>query len=383
MTSADGFSDPEIFGRTDYEPEAPSKREFKAWHKPRKQFVREEQWIKLAQRILEGRDGAAPLRYLGLPGTDLLDIRCLYRDVCEPTSRTLRFLGFNSESGRGSSTEQSSAMVELQTSLHEIKHLEHVDLASMVLSDDFRSLAKADSMATKGVRELAPFDVVNLDLCDGLGSDGPEADPSIYAALDSLVSLQVRNPNPWLLLITSRMGREHFHVETRTKLVAHFQRNVDDCDGFAEECLQLFQASALPDPSTCKEDTFLRLMLLSLCKWLASLAYARSANRVELASSQSYQIYAGAAGADLVSFALIFTPVIDSSPDPFVPTATAADECETAIRFARRAKQLKDVDAILESDQPLRERLVEKTAKLLAEARYDPDDYYAWLGSVS
>lgn len=59
------------------------------WHKPRKQFVRERQWIALARRVIEyereqGRlvpiDGPE-IQYLTLPGIDYLDVRQL-ADAC-------------------------------------------------------------------------------------------------------------------------------------------------------------------------------------------------------------------------------------------------------------------------------------------------------------
>ena len=62
-----------IFGDVEYVAPLPEPKEFKPWHKPRKQFVRRKQWSALLQGLYETREPEDPLRYLGLPGTDLID----------------------------------------------------------------------------------------------------------------------------------------------------------------------------------------------------------------------------------------------------------------------------------------------------------------------
>ena len=59
-------------------------REFKPWHKPRKQYIRLRQWCAIVRWLIRkvGMQQGDSLRYLGLPGEDLLDIRSL-RGVCE------------------------------------------------------------------------------------------------------------------------------------------------------------------------------------------------------------------------------------------------------------------------------------------------------------
>src|SRR4051812_13554844 len=70
----------EVFGRLGSEPPETSaglKAEFEPWHHPVKQIVRDEQWAKLVAKLFD-EDGVPPdgiLRYLTLPGNDLLDVR--------------------------------------------------------------------------------------------------------------------------------------------------------------------------------------------------------------------------------------------------------------------------------------------------------------------
>ena len=49
---------------------------FKPWHKPRKQFIRENQWFNPLQRIAKSNkyNTINTINYFGLPGGDLLDV---------------------------------------------------------------------------------------------------------------------------------------------------------------------------------------------------------------------------------------------------------------------------------------------------------------------
>src|ERR1700685_1322360 len=108
-----------IVGVETYEAPAPSKKEFFAWHRPRKQFVRDEQWCVQITKLLDDSTemnlDVGTLKYCGLPGSDLLDLRCFHESICVPRSMQLRFLGFNSAAG-----PKSEEQVELNISLDEV-----------------------------------------------------------------------------------------------------------------------------------------------------------------------------------------------------------------------------------------------------------------------
>ena len=90
-----------IFGDAEYLPSQAVAKAYKPWHRPRKQFVRREQWSALLRRLYDEREPGDAVRYLGLPGTDLIDLRYLYEEVCRANERPLRFLGFNSDRPAG------------------------------------------------------------------------------------------------------------------------------------------------------------------------------------------------------------------------------------------------------------------------------------------
>ena len=367
-----------IFGDVEYAQPRTPPREFKPWHKPRKQFVRREQLSNLLLRLYESRENGDPLRYLGLPGTDLIDLRYLHEQLCRGNDRQLRFLGFNTEAKPG-----NSAHVELSVSLDEVRRLPNVDTQSDVIHDDFRRIGDPDSIAWSRTQRLGPFDVVNIDLCDGLASDPPQNDESVYKALDQLMALQVRNSNPWLLLIATRIGRGMFDADAEQRLIRHFRENVDKCNGFAEACDQLLETDAKSiDPENCSEADLLNLMTVAIGKWLSALVNVHAPSRVELASIQGYRINPAAAQEDMVSLALRVEPVIAASQNALSPTPPIPeDECKTAMAILQRSASRLNIDTILEQQLDVRKQLIGETKQLLANARYEVKHYCAWLTS--
>lgn len=367
-----------IFGGTAYEPAESAVRVFQAWHRPRKQFVRREQWSALLKRLYQGRPAGEPLRYLGLPGADLLDLRYLYDEVCRSQERPMRFLGFNTEAQPG-----SPAHIEMSLSVDEVRRLPHVDPLSIVIHDDFRRIAREASIAWSRVASLGPFDVVNIDLCDGLASDAPHDEETIYDALARLVALQVRNPSPWLLLVTTRVARGMFDPAAEERLLDLFHANTEQCEGFVAACADLLEADARTiEPLECSQQDYLNVMIVALAKWLSALAQAQSPNRVELASTHTYRVLPQSGCEDLVSLALRFDPIIQAPPDALAPAPPPPiDECLIAEGIARRARARKDVDGLLADQPALYDALAAETEALLLQARYDVTGYRAWLGA--
>ncbi len=365
-----------IFGDSEYVLPQAEPKQFKPWHKPRKQFVRREQLSALLLRLYEKRESRDPLRYLGLPGTDLIDLRYLHERLCRANDRPLRFLGFNTEAQPG-----NPAHVQLSVSLDEVRRLPNVDTQSEVIHDDFRRIGNPNSIAWSRTLQHGPFDVVNIDLCDGLASDPPQEDQSVYNALARLMALQARNPNPWLLLVSTRIGHGMFDADAEERLMNLFHKNVNTCEGFAEACEQLLESDVkLIDPTTCSEADLLNLMTVAIGKWLSALVKVHAPSRVELASTHGYRVDPVAAREDLVSLALRVEPVIVASPDALSPTAPALeDECTTAKAILKRSASRLDVDTILEQQPDVYEELIGETERLLADARYEVAGYRPWL----
>ena len=383
MSDASGDNDAlvaGIFGDLDYEMVELERREFKPWHRPRKQFVRREQWAEQVRRLYADRPTEDPLRYLGLPGTDLIDLRYLYEQICRPASRPLIFLGFNSRL-----QPDSPARRELDISLYEVRRLPNVQQQSDVIHDDFRRISDESSIAWDRARTLGPFDVVNIDLCDGLASDSPTIRQSIYDALSQVTALQGHSLTPWLLLITTRIGPNMFDSDAEAAILQRFHDNVCTCDGFAEECQQYLGLDATTiDSTTCSDDDYLKLMIVALGKWLAKLVQASRSSQVTLASTLGYRVVKNAPCEDLVSIALRCEPIVARPENALSPAPPQPfDECKTAKRIVRRTANRKDVDSKLEADPDTQEALVIEMEHLLTAARYDVSLYRPWLDSFA
>ena len=367
-----------IFGDSEYVRPHTEPKEFKPWHKPRKQFVRREQLSALLLRLYEQRKPGDPLCYLGLPGTDLIDLRYLHDQLCSESERPLRFLGFNTEAQPG-----NPAHVQLSVSLDEVRQMANVDPQSAVIHDDFRRIGNSNSVAWQRTRQFAPFDVVNIDLCDGLASDPPQSDESVYKALAELVAIQRHNPNPWLLLVSTRIRHGMFDADAEGWLTGLFRENVANCEGFAEVCKELLESNVESiDPATCNDADLLVLMTAAIGKWLSALVRAQGPSRIELASTHGYRVNPVSVREDLVSLALRVEPIILASRDPLSPTPpTLEDECTTAKAILRRLARRLDVDTLLKQRPDVYEGLVRETERLLADARYEVADYRQWLTS--
>lgn len=366
-----------------YEAPMPSAaKDFLPWHRPRKQYVRHHQWChEIVRMIRETPPVGGVLKYLGLPGLDLLDLRHFHDAVCQAKNVELRFLGFNS-----SARPASKAHSELNVALDEVRRLPRVDPMSDVIGDNFARIANQDSIAFRKARELGPYDVINLDLCDGFGAQAPGTlDNSYYEAVRSLLALQARSMNPWLLLLTTRADKPNVNEQVLQRLLNKYVSNLAQYVMFREasrDCFDIETADAL-NAAVGTPDGLLPVFLTGLCKWFVGLALEyKPPTSVDLCSVFGYRVDKGAAHEDLISLALRFTPTFAPASDPLglanQPVA-APDEDTLATRALKRVAKRIDADKKLAEDAVLRQSMVDATAHLLGLARYDVDAYKVWL----
>ena len=366
-------------------PPIQSKAKFLPWHRPRKQYVRHQQWCEeILQMIQDTAPSDGILKYLGLPGVDLLDLRYFHSEVCTKQNVKLRFLGFNTDA-----KPQSAAQTELNISLDEVKRLPFVHHLSEVIGDNFSKLADQKSVAFQKATELGPYDVINLDLCDGFGIHPPGAlANTYYAAVASLMSLQARSSKPWLLLLTTRTDSPNINTELLQRLVNKYCSNLEECDAFKDASRRKFgiETKEAVGEATGHSEGLLRVFLTGICKWFLNLALEQKPPTiVELRNAYGYRVVTTAQHEDLVSLALRFTPTVLPTVDPLgianhkhVPP----DEGILATKALRTIAQRIDADALLKSDHILLQNMIESTAELLQQARYDPDKYREWAATA-
>lgn len=374
-----------IFGDVTYDPPRPRKKDFLPWHRPRKQYVRHYQWYAEIKALLDdgGCEGDT-LRYLGLPGMDLLDLRYFHSEICEPRQQRLRYLGFNS----GVHPDSDEA-VELNISRDEVSKLGFIDPRSQIIADDFRAVAGGDSVAWARAHELGPYHVINLDLCNGFGRDVPGVlEDTHYNALNRLFSLQARSKDSWLLLLTTRAGKEHIHAVVLKTLLHLYTSNLSACPPFHDESRKLFRIGngnndTSPSAAVATSDGLLAVFLVGLCKWLGSLAInQRPTTEAKIRSVVGYRVWPRAEREDLISLAVRFSPSADPVPDSAglaQQTAQVPDDCALATEAAKWVAGLQNVDDILAANVHLHEQMVKATVSLLESARYDIGAYQDWL----
>lgn len=370
--------DGSIIPAISYSPQKRSARnEFMPWHRPRKQFVRREQWLQEALWTLSSRDGhdGAPLRYLGLPGADLLDIRYLHKELCVPHSRPLRFLGFD-ESARPNSKAQGA----LNLSLSEVMRLAHVLETSEVRPEDFRILADTDSVAWDHATRLGPYDLINIDLCDDIRRDEPLVDQSMYQAISQLFGLQRRCHTSWSLLLTTKTDGGSVSADAWERLLGHVERTLRDCPQLVPAAEAAF--GGWPDDlrRAGEGQAPFALSALSISLWVAALA-AQVGCQVSLSSAIGYAVGGTSQEIDMVSLAFRFSPRLEAVDD-VVGLARPVDPSEDA-RCVDVAAMPAKISAVVDADRELANRelfsvLVDEMAQLLHEARYDTAKYRVW-----
>lgn len=373
LVDADG-----LFGRQAYEFTTPSKKVFRPWHKPRKQLVRAEQWRPEMEFLSKSRiDVERPVKYLTLPGPDMLDIRY----YLQSEQYGLCFFGFDD-----AARPDSEAGSDHNVSMHELRRNARVDHRSDVIGDDFALLADIDSVAWQRMASLGTYDAVNLDLCGHLGGERP-IEGSLYEAIHNVVQHQSHRTEPWSLMLTTRVGTEGVSAEVAQKFANELREVLVACPE-----LEPVLSSVVPGLSskargevftldTLNADEFLAAFLICICLWLRGLAGGDRVS-VELKSVFVYRVYGAAPAPDMASLVLRFAPpsgVVGRDPMGISKAQPRlGDRCSAAVGLADSLAAMSDVDERLRSDPKLMEEVVLEAAQLLEDARYDSDEYMNW-----
>lgn len=354
------------------------------WHKPRKQWIRKEQWGRLVEGLMDELDlHDMPFRYLTLPGRHLFDVRHLH-DICAKRGRRLQYLGFDISRKNDP---------QLSVSEHEVRSLPFIHGDSVLLADRLESLAasKPGSMAMSYARKLKSFDVINLDLCDSVASRRSHPDSSSLAAIAHLVQLQADGrTDPWLMFLTTRASRETVNSGVMKKLLDVVQKNLAEHDQFRRSVANtsLFDAQAVAEECDGRESlvapAFVRAFGVGFCKWLLQLSRSTWAVKHEIAAC--YRVYSDANSPDMLSLAFRFerypTAVIDPNGVVSAPRGrtqvSIPTELDLEIGFVECFNGLVDVDQLLHDDSNLREQMIQENADLMSLARFSRQRIVDW-----
>ncbi len=358
-----------------------TKRPFKPWHKPRKQLVRRRHIDDLLTPLLA--DSVGPVRYLGLPGADLLDIRWMLNGLCEQYDRDLLFVGFDTDRTDGTCRSSIEAA--------KLKMEPRIDSRSQIVETAFESLAEDHSFAFEQARKLGAFDLVNVDLCNGMAGETPTASgPTIYNAIASLLGLQAKRTHPWILLITTRVDRRNVDSEAGRRLAAVLAHNMTNCPIFPHEFNRHFGFNQVTVRSlrARNADIVAKVRSVAIAKWIISLA-ADKEMEANLVSAISYTVYPQNGHPDLLSLAFRIeatepSPALDrfniaQTSRRSKPSQTKLNhECDSALTALRVVCDAIDADQILQSDPELLAQTTHENATLLESAGYPRSEYTSW-----
>ena len=380
---ADDLAD--VFGPTPAHRSPQLKLPSEAWHHPRKQFVRLNQWCREIRRLARGLNlpQGTSFRYLTLPGDELLDVRAV-QHVCKDQGIPLRFVGFNSVG------HDTPSQAELHLSRSEVLAMPNVDRFSVVLEDRLEAIANASTMAAARIRTEGPFNAVNLDLCNSIAQWPFESPKSTMAALQVLLDIQFQSTKPWLLFLTTRVEPGTVAPENWSRFRRAIESNLDLSEDFNAALASLLGVDSgdlrRSLPSLCESEPgelLLKMFCSGFGKWaLRVLAAAAPSRHLTLLSAYYYR-----SGNNPNMLSLAFRcdtapqPVVDPSAENLLliaPGSGGTSEPAAAVALAKAIGLLVDLDSKLSADVGLRDSMIEKAGRLLKLARHDDGAYVAW-----
>lgn len=370
------------------------KNKFAPWHKPRKQWLRDNQWGATISALIDklelSKSGRA-LNYLSLPGADLLDVRSLENVFTEKKVK-LKFLGLNyiDDNDKEQSAEQN-------LSLNEVRSLDFVEQESLVIPEQFEKISEENSIASDRVlRKHQSFDVINIDLCASFADKKPGgAQGTLYSAIYKLLKHQAfYRTEDWVFFLTSRTDKKKVEFSALKALIDTVLRTVNEeiTKIYFEERSQITLTSLnspelTADSFSTSQHRFCFLSSFGIWKSDA-LLNGEGKSKSVMKEIFGYHVESTDSVADMVSMAFWCSrlPLADSdksglSTATINPQAPAPQvvHLQQAKRAFERSLDCKDLDLYLIENKADYQTALERSRSLLKKARYAIDEYDPWV----
>ena len=357
------------------------------WHRPRKQLVREDQWIFHSRRLIkkesnkhglrEPATSAREVRYLTLPGVDYLDVRQL-ADVCRDLDCSLTSTGFQS----GSETNPYVARAQIrEKALIDDGHITH---RSHTFTRRFEEIVSPNSVAYRDLKSRAPFHIVNMDACGSIAAPTAGHANRLIDAMYRLVEMQLElMSGRWLLLVTTDVRPEAIARQTLDRLCEAIFTNADENESFRDRAERLLDEgrkdvrTAALAVSQRAGTSFLQLFALGLAKWFLHLVRVKN---WEMETHVPYCYSTRRKGDDtpsMVCLAFEFVPPPAGLEDRYgvthVGPAPSTGTEDTSILAIDKIADMANADAQILADASLRARVTENLRHWLDDAGYQPD----------
>jgi hypothetical protein len=351
-------------------------KEFKPWHKPRKQFIREKQWLEQLLRLLgEARYKTVnTINYFGLPGGDLLDVNHLRKGMLNSSRAKSKKLGIHGFIN--SQPDYESALSTLTKLLDE----ENISPSSSIEKIHFEDLHKENSYAWNRIKEFGHYHFINLDFCNNVFQK--ETLGAIFYLL--VYQLRVVAGLPWLLCVTTRLNKD----SASTDVVESFQALLSEMDSnhrleenltncFSNAVKELKLVSKLADVENAT--SFNELLQMCFVLWLIKETTDRDGD-IQLKSSFKYSVDLHNRDFDMHSFVFYINPnkVVENDLlglTEFTQPNGNIDFDDVTKKALEKLSTTLDVDDILNKDTETLNHYAGEMMTLLAMCGYDVSVY--------
>ena len=357
------------------------------WHKPRKQYIRERQWLHFARRLLErekgypelsaGSNSRPEVRYLMLPGIDFLDARIL-AELCKELDCDLTTTGFI-DAGTGNPHVARAKVREKS-----LIDLGLITKDSMLYSRPIQAIKQYNGVYRDFERK-GPFHVINLDACGSIAKPSQSDSNRLIDSIHRIVEFQLSSKSrPWLLFLTTDARSQSVDDDVLLKFQSRLLSNANENPDFRSTLQSTFGGTNRNIQTTVSNMfnsqgmTFLRSFALGFAKWMIHLVKGKGWN-VKMHSTFCYSTNYDVEQRvpTIVSLAFEFVPPPTALLDPMnvsrAKPATGGKPNDTAVRAAGKVRDMEDLDVKMESNPILRSDMARKTKNLLKEAGYNED----------
>ncbi|MDQ2045146.1 hypothetical protein NRL14_15555 [Pseudoalteromonas sp. 20-92] len=355
---------------------SPQSNAFKPWHKPRKQYIRDKQWLFQFKRLLGSRAYRSidTVNYFGLPGGDLLDVNFIFDGVetsKDAKGKTFGFHGFiNNES------DHNKAQIELSKLLDK----KHIDQRSKIDQFQFEDLQKTNSEAWSRVKNFGTYHFINLDFCNNVMS--PETLVSIFYLLKHQIHRVA--DMPWLLCITTRLNRDSAKegiIERFNKILYQYL-GTDLLKSKIQECfseVEIYIAEEKDLTSLESKELMNQVLQIGLVMWILIEALQEGCE-VTLKSSFKYSVNLFDRESDMHSY--VFSIEKKTKEADLLGLVQSESGKNKEVDFESCALQVLDklsssldIDTHLENNQDDLEHYADEMIRLLNKCSYDTENY--------
>ena len=344
--------------------------------------MRRTQWVgsfrDVVDEVLKLDEDRQVIRYIGLPGSDLIDI-ALFAEACHNRGRKLHYFGFDRTAG--TSTVES---VYLNIARELLLRSDKVHRDSIVMPDDFVALSNRKSLAYQRANEMS-YDVVNLDFCGGEMNDAAGAENSFFSAVRNLLQIQSKREAPWLLLLTNVFDRAGLGTVGHSnvgRMHGALRDRLSACGMAREEAFAIFGGAekdgmTIPELPESDSELYVRMHVAAFICWLSTVGKGVRSAHYKVLSAMAYKLRQDRAFPNMYSLAIRINPKELTVEDParLLPAPLPADACGELSQHIRQLGRSRDADRMLTDNRDLFNEVREEMATILERLQYDRAEY--------